>query len=652
VRVDVARPLAPKDSRVRPHPLVLGVPLVVGAGVLGLVVLTATGCRAPIVEQRPITLHAPAACAVPAGAYAYLYGSGEFQPRSDAPPEEGHLADALAIELAKLPADTRQIVADVSSGSSSAAGANEARWRGLAPVAASGPVDILLWPSDASCALSGSVGNRTGSSVVTIDARHVLVTGGTGNPVPSTYLVDLGDGSVRHVAPEVDLGTPRETFTATPFTDADGTARGVVVAGGADATTRDVRGDAEIFDLAGVAFRKDRIALGAPRSEHGAVTLASGATLLAGGVARANGPALASLEIVDPATGRARTAGLATLAVARRSPTLLRLASGEILVAGGTDTDGKPVATLEWLAPDASQTTRLAKDLVATARRAFIALPGGGALAVLAPDTLAPAFQNVWVISADGAIESAPRLTSVSGEIALFAGTDGAPLLWDGVRFHRWQPWSASFTREFLGATSPIGPSTSSTSSSISSPDRGLALWLDRDRLVGLRFDTTGPFTTLARPLLHDDVAHLAPDRLVTAATPERARFDATGGLTLGKDVTAFVTDLTFGDFELTLETDPDRAPSVVLRDAAHATDYVLGAPVAVTDVVCTLPRATSRIKITRSKDRLGVSTDDAAAVACARPPPGAARLTIGLRGTAETTESTARNLTIHRTPP
>jgi hypothetical protein len=640
--VDVARPLDPKDSRARARHLVLGLAVI-------LVTSSAACHRDPIVTDRTITLHAPAACRVPADAYAYLYGSGEFQPRSGAAPEEGHLAGDTGVELSKLPADTRQIVADVSA-SSAGGGGSEARWRGLAPVAGSGPVDILLWPAETSCALSGGVGDRTGSAVVTIDARHVLVTGGTGNPVPSSYLVDLGTGGVERLAPELDLGTPREAFTATLFTDADGAPRGVVVAGGADATTLDVRSDAEVFDLGAMGFRKDHITLGTARSEHGAVTLASGATLIAGGVARAKGPALASLEIVDPTTGRARTAGLATLAVARRSPTLLRLASGEILVAGGTDTDGVPVATLEWLAPDASHTTRRPKDLVATARRAFIALPAGGALAVLAPDALAPAFQNVWVISADGAVESGARLASVSGEIALFAGTDGAPLLWDGAGFLRWQPWSGSFAREPLGTSAPAGPGA--TAASIASPDRGLALWLDRDRVVGLRFDTIGPFTTLARSLLRDDTARFAPDRLVTAATPERARFDATLGLLLGKDVGAFVPDLTFGGVELALETSPERAPTIVLRDAAHAVDYVIGLPVAATDVVCPLPRAGARIKVVRTKDRLTVAVDDAAPVTCPQAPPATARLTVGLRGAAENGESTVRDLTLTRTPP
>ncbi len=646
MRVNVARPLAKKDSRARARHLVLGSP---AWTLLGLVVVA--GCqRDPIVTERAITLHAPAACKVPQDAYAYLYGSGEFQPRSDAPPEEGHLAGQASIELTKLPAGTRQLVADVSSTSTTAPGGNEGRWRGLAPVASSGAVDILLWPADASCVLSGTVGARTGSSLVTIDARHALVTGGAGAPVPSSYLVDLGDGSVRPLAADVDLGTPREAFTATAFTDAEGVPRGAIVAGGADPATHDVRNDAEVFDLGAIAFRKDRITLGAPRSEHGAVTLVSGATLIAGGVARAGGPALASLEIIDATTGRARTAGLATLAVARRSPTLLRLASGEILVAGGVDTDGKPVATLEWLAPDASRPTRLPKDLVATERRAFIALPGGGALAVLAPFAPAPAFQNVWVISADGAIESGARLPAV-GEAALFAGSDGAPLLWDGARFQRWQPWAGAFTPAFFDVASPVGPPASGTSASRTSPDPGLALWLDGDRLVGLRFDTTGPFTTLTRPLLRDSTTRLAPDRLVTAALPERARFTATGGLELGKDAAAFVTDLTFGDFELTLETDSDRAPTIVLRDAAHAIDYVIGAPLAATDVVCPLPRVTSRIAIARTEDRLSIKVDGGVATACAHAPPATSRLTVGLRGAAESDHSTARNLTLTRAP-
>ncbi len=61
-----------------------------------------------------------------------------------------------------------------------------------------------------------------------------------------------------------------------------------------------------------------------------------------------DGNVLASLEAIDPVAQRARTGGLALLAVPRADPVVLRLASGEILVAGGVDATGLPVSTLEW----------------------------------------------------------------------------------------------------------------------------------------------------------------------------------------------------------------------------------------------------------------------------------------------------------------
>ena len=69
--------------------------------------------------------------------------------------------------------------------------------------------------------------------------------------------------------------------------------------------------------------------------------LATGETLLVGGIGQFGVP-LATMEIVDPKTRRYRTSGVATLLVPRSSPTVLRLASGEIMVAGGFDRSNLP----------------------------------------------------------------------------------------------------------------------------------------------------------------------------------------------------------------------------------------------------------------------------------------------------------------------
>ena len=74
------------------------------------------------------------------------------------------------------------------------------------------------------------------------------------------------------------------------------------------------------------------------------------------------------------------------LAFARSAPTVLRLASGEILVAGGVDSSGVPATKLEWFSSDLSRAiTSRTEDLVAGPARTYAALEGGGVLAVDRP---------------------------------------------------------------------------------------------------------------------------------------------------------------------------------------------------------------------------------------------------------------------------
>ena len=175
-------------------------------------------------------------------------------------------------------------------------------------------------------------------------------------------------------------------------------AGGAVVAGG----VRPVPGgetlaSAEVFASSAGDFDGQLITLSEPRARHGAAVMTNGETLLVGGVG-ASGAVLGSMEIVDASTHRAQTTTLAGLAVPRANPQVMRLASGEILVAGGVDASGAPVSTLEWFASDATSASRATQQLVASSHEAFIPLDAGGALAVIAPDTPTPGFQNVWII--------------------------------------------------------------------------------------------------------------------------------------------------------------------------------------------------------------------------------------------------------------
>src|SRR5437016_793336 len=79
--------------------------------------------------------------------------------------------------------------------------------------------------------------------------------------------------------------------------------------------------------------------LNTARYFHTATLLPSGKVLVAGG------PALASAELYDPASGTWATTG--PLGTGRNNHTATLLPNGEVLVAGGTDISGTAVASAE-----------------------------------------------------------------------------------------------------------------------------------------------------------------------------------------------------------------------------------------------------------------------------------------------------------------
>jgi len=575
----------------------------------------------PVIETRSITIHAPAACPVSDDAYAYLYASGDFEPTADAPANQGFALRSRGAELPGLPQAARVLVADVSSTTS------EAVWRGVTYVAASGDVDLLVWPSAAACPLSGSVGARAGSSLVPIDASHVLVTAGQGDPVPGSVIVDFARGAVTSVGD--DLLTPRARASATAF------AGGAVVAGGADFSRGGALVDsAEVFVSASAGFDRAKIALSGPRADHGAVALANGEVLLVGGTSFEG--LLGSLEAIDPASHRARTAGL-TAVPPRKSPAVLRLASGEILVAGGLDADGKPLDDLFWLSRDATRVLHNDR-LVASAERTFLALHAGGALAVVAPDDGSDAL--VAVISADRGLQLAATIPGKLAHPRLFDGDGGAPLLWTGDRWLRWQPWLGTFAATFDAPQKPKPGPDGPAGDALASLDPGLALWLDGDALVGLRFGARGAYTTDVGTLLAQGTGPFAPDRLVEATSAPLGFVDGQG-LRLDADTAAFLSDATFADVAVDVDTDPGRSPLVVLRTPDGAEIEIGGA---------TCPGVASRhLRVERRGPAVRVVVDGGASFACPVGPAGTERVAIGLRGASS--GSVARDVVISRSP-
>ena len=605
--------------------------LAVAAAVLAPLVVAATSCaKSPRVSTRAVTLHVPRDCAPGGAPYGLFYAAGDFDPTTAAPSLP--LASVGAV-LAGMPAATRSLVVD-------AIDADQAEWRafGDVPPGGGGDVDLLLLPYRTPCALSPVIDGRTDAAFGAIDARRAILAGGraTASGVPTTQLFDLTLGTARAL---LGLLVPRARATITAFGD------GGLVAGGADPDTgdaQDARATAEVFT--GQDFDGNPIALSEPRTDHGAAVLATGETLLVGG----SGPrgVLRSMEAVDPRTRRARTSGLAALAVARSRPRVLRLASGEILVAGGLDAAGVPVPTLEWFTADARAASRRPRDLVAGVARGFVPLPAGGALAVIAPDAPTPGVQNVWVIAADGALDAASPIDGPLGAVRLFAGATGAPVLWTGDRWLVWSPWAGAFA-PLAGAEGAGGP----PDDTFASGDSGLAMWIDGARLEALRFATRGAYasTPASRPLLALDTAFTAPDRLVSAdarvASP--IRFDATVGLTLEGDATVFVADATYATVRIELTLPTGASPRVVLRDEA-------GVEAVVDAAACALGAAApgASLTVVREGSRVRAALDRGDLHECGVTTEATARVSVGLRGAADGGEAVARSLVLSRGAP
>jgi hypothetical protein len=601
---------------------------------LGLAMAAASACNGdPQVTIRTVTMHSPASCipGVPAldgGAYATYLALGDFDPPSA--PATGHLVGTTGEELPEIGPATRELLIRATE--------SDRAWVGITSVAATGDVNALLLPALTSCALPRTLGMRSASTIAPLTGQRALMVGGRAGdagPYSSTYLARLDTGDVSHVTTE--LRTPLSHASVTAFGDDALAAGGVVDSSGSVADIAEVY----VSSLGGFDQHND-IKLSEPRARHGAAVLATGETLLVGGVGGPDGrPVLDSMEIVDPATRSVREQNVARLAVARHDPTVLLLASGEVLVAGGFDGADTPVPTLEWFLADVSGISKRARDLIVGAGgRAFIALQAGGALAVIAPPPGASAgFHSVWIIGADGSLEPATPVDGALAQPVLFGGAGGAPVLWTGDRWLRWQPWSGSFAA--LGALDEL-PARVSTA--VASPDPGLAMWLDESAsaLVTLRFDERRTYSPLRGPLLLTDTADMAPDRLSASSGPA---FDASVGLVLVSGASAFVTDRTYADATIDVDAPTGEPALIVLRDAQGSELEVGGAgcPGALA------AGSASSLHVYRTSPSVHWSLSTGPSGTCPAGIGADARVSIGLRGVPTASRSVARNLRIFR---
>lgn len=496
-------------------------------------------------------------------------------------------------EIPGFPEHTEAIAARVTHA--------QGTWLGYGERRGDDGVSLLLWPAGRRCELGPAEGTPAlypgagGGQALGYAANSGLVLAAGGDdPASNTAVVGAlsFDGKTGEVV-VIDSGAqhvlrePRAHATVTELGDR------ILVTGGenplAPAEAREVRGTAEIYDPGERRFEPGAIGLLEARSRHAAVNLPNGDTLLIGGRNR-SGEATTIIEAISAEARSSSIVGLPRLRIGRIDPRALLLGDGRVLIAGGYDAAGNPIASFEWLTPGASGSPETTIEDLVPSRfdRAFVAMPGGGLLAVGGCEDRAPmadedcsacrsgcpplaGYDAFWV-SPDGEAHEL-ELDVDAPRPVLLPGSDGRPWLFAGTSedrvLYRFDPWRGVFERSPLELRLPafpggIGPDPITIGSDA-------FVWLEerdgRVVLAGARLGARSRYASDLALIIQPDqgTAHLAPDRPPGTA----AVYD--GALTLSDErVTVFVTDTDYGNFTLEIGVDGTPPPLVIVGDLTY----------------------------------------------------------------------------------
>ncbi len=566
-----------------------------------------SGCSAPNAREISVPLwsHTLASCPLPGPANLSLSALGDF-PVSNRTSEYLSL-DAAGTQLV-FPSDTLALEASASEDVSEQAfiGYSE---RG------DQRFDFLLWPEATACELfrpeaDDSFPGKLGGQALGYASSTGLVLAAGSNDANSAAIVGAltfdtrtGDSHVVDPRARAVLSQPRAFASVTDFSGA------ILVAGGEDPIHDSTEpasmlsDTAELYDPTTQSFSPDAISLAEPVTRHAAVTLRSGETALFGG---RNNAAQAGtfVQVVSPTTRVAKL--LDPLSAGRNSPSALRLDDDRILIGGGTDEDGHPVATLEWRDVDASSLPDpFAGGVSLPARfdRAFVALPGGAALALGGcadrapvgaedcsewcahgcPPTPDPSTQqsyDAFWLAPDGTAEQLD-FPLIAPQPILFLGSDGRPwLVAAGLddqgnadpqhrALYRFDPWQKQFTLVDvdLGFDDTLDPTR------VVSTGPDAFAWFGSDAtgafLRGARFGTRSAFASDVGLVSQSEdfvrPSHLAPDH----APSTDVSYDATApSLSFSMPSAAGVTcvwiaDAKYGDFSGQIAFSSGNAPAL-----------------------------------------------------------------------------------------
>ncbi len=338
------------------------------ATLLVLLALVAACAPSPEVSTLALSLHQLPSCALGSASGLSLQALGDFPSQSE------RLDPALGtLSLDSFPLQTRELKIEASFAHGTGKPTASGRVSLLPPLM---PRSVLLLPQSTACVLGDPLAVAPAGSVAAALADGgVLIAGGLGSDsiaLSSVLLLPAGAQLVQQVPDGMLLR--RAYATATSVGEL------VVIAGGGADKSGSAQETYEIFDAISGKFSAtlSKKLLTGPRMQHAAARLPDGRLLLVGGRAAPDGPLLHSAELLDPVTAeRIAIMGNAGLVDGRLSPQLLVLDSGEVLVAGGYDTAGKSVTSVERFDPRTRSFRRLSLRLTAHSEALASELPGG-----------------------------------------------------------------------------------------------------------------------------------------------------------------------------------------------------------------------------------------------------------------------------------
>ena len=411
------------------------------------------------------------------------------------------------------------------------------------------------------------------------------------------------------------LREPRAFATVTAFGQA------VLVAGGENPLHGEgdlaiPRKTAEVYVPASGRFAPS-IELVEERSQHAALPLAGGAVLLVGGRGAAS-DALRVLELVDPKSNGSSLAGLAALRAPRIAPRALVLDDGRVFVGGGMAANGTPLSALEWLSADAREHLGavFAPDMPARHDRAFVALPGGGVLAVGGCEARLPRDDgesaecaqtcrrgcppsdgyDAWWIAPSGELHQLSFELSAPRPV-LLGGGDGLPVLAPGMpgeqRLYRFDPWRGEF--DALTVEVPLPPSAELPAQAI---DVEAFVWLAESvegvSLQGLRLGTRNRYSrdvflvAQSDPDFPERPLHLVPDRPLDRTVT----YDGSLQFEAESPVSIYVAATEYADVSLTITF--EGAPPTVLLGTTRLGGQVCAWPEPATSPLRVIRRGTN----------------------------------------------------------